>query len=146
VFTNRAIHILDGKGRLVLPAQYRRVLEGAESVVLAQKEDGCLMLLRVEDFQAAAEERRAEATTPRKRANFRFFMNHSDEVEIDKAGRLMINPEFRTWAGLELGTEVVIAGMYDHAEIWNRDRYGEMDRRAAARFLVTEEEEEEPPA
>lgn len=140
MFTNRAFHTVDGKGRLVLPSQYRKALEGADSVVLAPHEDTCLMLLRVEDFRAQAEQRKAEAITTAKRNQFRYFMSHAQQVDLDKAGRLMINEEFRQFAGIEAGQEVAIVGMYDYAEIWNRETYLEKDARAATGFRSDEEE------
>lgn len=144
MFTNRAFHTVDDKGRLVLPSQYRRALEGADSVVLAPHEDKCLMLLRVEDFRAQAEKRKAAATSTSKRNQFRYFMSHAQQVDLDKAGRLMINEEFRQFAGIELGQEVAIVGMYDYAEIWNRDGYLDKDARAATGFRSEDEEEDTP--
>lgn len=144
MFTNRAFHTVDGKGRLVLPSQYRRALEGADSVVLAPHEDTCLMLLRVEDFRDQAEQRKAAATTTAKRNQFRYFMSHAQQVDLDKAGRLIINEEFRQFADIELGQEVAIVGMYDYAEIWNRETFLEKDARAASGFRSDEEEEDAP--
>jgi MraZ protein len=142
LFTNRAFHTVDGKGRLVLPSQYRKALEGADSVVLAPHEDKCLMLLRLEDFRAQAEKRKAEATTTAKRNQFRYFMSHAQQVDLDKAGRLILNEEFRQFADIELGQEVAIVGMYDYAEIWNLDAYRNKDARAGAGFRSDDEEDE----
>lgn len=141
VFTNRAFHTVDGKGRVVLPSQYRKALEGADSVVLAPHEDACLMLLRVEDFRAQAERRKTEATTTARRNQFRYFMSHAQQVDLDKAGRLMINEEFRQFARIEVGQEVAIVGMYDYAEIWNRETFLEKDASGATGFRSEEEEE-----
>ena len=65
MFVGKAFHTIDDKGRLVLPASFRRVLEadGHKSCVLTQSTDGCLMLFRPPDFQRRADELMSELAT-----------------------------------------------------------------------------------
>ena len=57
----------------------------------------------------------------------RFFLGSAFEVETDKQGRIIMPAALREFAGLE--TDVVVAGMSDHIEFWNRDRWTVEDRR-----------------
>jgi MraZ protein len=136
VFSGKAIHTIDDKGRLVLPSNFRKALEGDSRVVLAIHEDQCLMLHRQADFNAEAEKREAELMdTPEGRELFRYFMGSAQEVELDKAGRVLIGEEFRRRARIELSSEVVIVGMRRYAEIWNRPDFEAQDARGAASFF-----------
>jgi MraZ protein len=149
VFVGKAFHTIDDKGRLVLPASFRRVLEedGAhKSCVLTQSTDGCLMLFRPPDFQRRANELMLDSGTPQGRRKLRTFTSRADYLELDKAGRLIVNEELRHFASIELGEEVAIVGVYDWAEIWNREAYLAAEAKADSEFLDVEEEGQVAPA
>jgi MraZ protein len=48
----------------------------------------------------------------------RYFFSGAAEVEVDKQGRVMVPSPLGDYAGL--GKEVVVAGIRDHLEIWDR--------------------------
>jgi MraZ protein len=48
----------------------------------------------------------------------RFFFSGAAEAELDKQGRVMVPGALIESAGLS--REVVVAGVYDHLEIWDR--------------------------
>ena len=48
----------------------------------------------------------------------RYFFSGAAEAELDKQGRVMVPRRSRKHAGL--GRDVVVAGMRDHLEIWDR--------------------------
>jgi len=48
----------------------------------------------------------------------RFFFSGAAESDLDKQGRVMIPAALIEHA--KLGREVVVAGVYDHLEIWDR--------------------------
>jgi MraZ protein len=58
----------------------------------------------------------------------------------DKQGRIGIQPELRTYAGLE--REVVVIGVRDRLEIWNPDRWSEYQEAELARFVELDEDDE----
>ena len=148
MFVGKAFHTIDDKGRLVLPASFRRVLEadGHKSCVLTQSTDGCLMLFRPPDFQKRADELMLASGSPQGRRKLRTFTSSADYLELDKAGRLMVNEELRQFASINLGEEVGIVGVYGWAEIWNREAYLATEARADREFLDVEEEGESSPA
>ena len=51
----------------------------------------------------------------------RFFFSGATECEIDSQGRVVIPPNFRSYA--ELLKEVVIVGVSNRAEIWNKENW-----------------------
>ena len=48
----------------------------------------------------------------------RFFFSGAAETELDKQGRVMLPTALIQHA--KLGREVVVAGVHDHLEIWDR--------------------------
>ena len=149
MFVGKAFHTIDEKGRVVLPSSFRRVLEGdggPRSCVLTQSPDRCLMLFRPPDFRTQADELLAAATDPAGRRRLRTFSSSADHLDLDKAGRLIVNEQLRRFASIDLGGDVAIVGVYEWAEIWNRDLYLTAQAKADSEFLDTEEEGEAPPA
>ncbi|HBX43472.1 MAG TPA: division/cell wall cluster transcriptional repressor MraZ, partial [Deltaproteobacteria bacterium] len=57
----------------------------------------------------------------KKNAFVRFFVGGAVEVVPDKQGRILIPPSLRSYAGL--GRDVVILGMPNRFEIWDRERW-----------------------
>ena len=56
----------------------------------------------------------------------RHFFSGAAEVTADKQGRVMVPAALVKHAGL--GREVVVAGVFDHLEIWDRAAWrGQMD-------------------
>lgn len=112
-------HGLDDKGRMVLPAKIRAQLGETGMVAMA---DGCLGLWTIEGFDAIADRIaaavEARATEP---AVLRKFMAFAAEVTPDAQGRVIIPQVLRDHAGL--GSEVVVNGRRDRAEIWAKERW-----------------------
>jgi MraZ protein len=111
-------HSLDDKNRLTLPAKFREAFAGG--VVVARGMDECLVVYTRagwEEFVAA----RLEGLNPfsrEARQMSRFIFAGASETELDRQGRVMVPASLVEHAGLE--REVVVAGMRDHVEIWDR--------------------------
>ena len=121
VFLGEFSHSLDGKGRVVLPSTFRRGLE--EGCVVAKGQDGQLVIFSVDDFEAKAAE---VMEKPQNRSGRRFSRTvfaGADRQDLDKSGRLLVKPDLREFAALESSTEISVVGVFDHVELWNRDRY-----------------------
>jgi MraZ protein len=123
MFTGKHIHTIDDKGRLVLPAPIRKRFEDADAVIISPGVDGQLAINRPDDFDAylAREEARSMSLVARRKV--RFLASSADEQKLDKAGRVNINEELRAIADIALNSEVVVAGGYRQAEIWNLARF-----------------------
>jgi transcriptional regulator MraZ len=111
-------HTLDDKNRLTLPAKFRKAF--AEGVVVTRGLDGCLYAFRREDWNRLLESRLStlDPLSPEGRRLQRHFFSGAAEAELDKQGRVMIPTQLIEHA--KLGKEIVIAGVNDRLEIWDR--------------------------
>ena len=111
-------HTLDDKNRLTLPAKFRKAF--AEGVVVTRGLDGCLYAFRREDWDRLVESRLStlDPLSPEGRRLQRHFFSGAAEAELDKQGRVMIPTQLIEHA--KLGKEVVVAGVNDRLEIWDR--------------------------
>jgi len=111
-------HTLDDKNRLTLPAKVRQALGGG--VVVTRGMDGCLFVFTREawdEFVVA----RLQGLNPfsrEARQMSRFMFAGATETEVDKQGRIMLPPALIEHG--TLGRDVVVAGVRDHVEIWDR--------------------------
>ena len=111
-------HTIDDKNRLTLPARFRQAF--ADGLVVTRGLDGCLYAFRREDWDRLVESRLAtlDPLSPEGRRLERFFYSGASETELDKQGRVMVPRELIEHA--KLGREVVVAGVNDRLEIWDR--------------------------
>ena len=111
-------HTLDDKNRLTLPAKFRSRF--AEGIVVTRGMDGCLFAYTRDAWQNLAENRLAtlDALSQESRRMQRFFFSGATEAELDRQGRIMLPAALLEHA--KLGRDVVVAGVYDHLEIWDR--------------------------
>src|SRR5579862_4288933 len=135
MFLGEHQHSLDAKGRVILPARFRDQLEGG--AVMAKSLDGCLAVYPVEEFQRVAanlQEARARGATERQAA--RSYFSGAVEITPDKQGRVAIPAHLRTYAQLE--REVIVAGNFDHLEIWDHETFSRRDREGTASIVEGE--------
>jgi MraZ protein len=111
-------HTIDEKNRLTLPAKFRKAF--SDGVVVTRGMDGCLYAYTADDWRDHVESRLAELDPLSKEARTmkRFFFSAASEAEPDKQGRIVVPPALAEHAGL--GRDVVVAGVHDHLEIWDR--------------------------
>ena len=116
-------HSIDDKSRLTLPAKFRDAF--ADGVVLTRGLDACLVVFARADWRALADERLAplDPFAPETRKLMRFFFGAAADAELDKQGRVLVPPALVGYA--QLGREVVVAGVRDHLEIWNRTAWAD---------------------
>ena len=110
-------HTLDEKNRLTLPAKFREAF--GDGVVVTRGMDGCLYAYGRGDFDRLADRVRSlDPLSRESRVMQRHFFSAASLAEPDKQGRIMIPGALLESAGLR--REVVVAGVYDHLEIWDR--------------------------
>ncbi len=116
-------HTIDDKNRLTLPAKFRQAF--ADGVVVTRGMDGCLYAYARPDWERLVEQRLGvlDPLSKEARTMQRFFFSAASDQELDKQGRVMIPPSLARHA--DLGREVVVAGVYDHLEIWDRGKWRE---------------------
>jgi MraZ protein len=111
-------HTIDDKNRLTLPAKFRQALSGG--LVITRGMDGCLYCYPKADWERVVERRLAELDPFSREGRFmnRYFFAGAAEVDADKQGRVMLPGSLARNVGIE--REVVVAGVNDHLEIWDR--------------------------
>ena len=115
-------HTLDTKGRLILPSAFRSQLAAGAYITAL---DSCVGILPVDEFSDTAEQLRSQVGTEEVDINaLRSFAAQADFVVPDGQGRLRILPHLREAA--ELGRKVIVTGMIRRIEIWNPDRWAEV--------------------
>ena len=112
-------HTIDDKNRLTLPAKFRG--DFARGIVITRGLDGCLYAYRRADWDRLVESRLAalDPLSQEARRLQRFFYAGAAEAELDRQGRVMLPAALIEHA--RLGREVVVAGVRDHLEIWDRE-------------------------
>ena len=99
MFMGEYQHSVDAKGRLIIPSKYREQL--GEKMV--EKFAGLNLLKESE------------------RKFKRQFIAGASECEFDKQGRILLPASLRTHVGID--KDVVLAGMMERIEIWDKDRW-----------------------
>ena len=116
-------HTLDQKDRVSVPAKYRE--EMGISFVVSKGYGNCICCYPLERWE---EWRKAVEKLPVSKMRVkRFFLGSAFEVEVDKQGRIILPLNLREFA--QLDTDVVVSGMSDHIEIWNRDKWLNEERK-----------------
>ena len=115
---------LDEKCRFALPKPIRDVLGHANCTVLymAPGTDGSLVVYTEQSFMQLGDQLGQGSPTAQDiRAFSRLFYAQAQRVEMDRQGRLRIPADL---ASLSLQSkEVVLLGVRDHLEIWDRARW-----------------------
>ena len=114
-------HTIDDKNRLTLPAKFRQAF--ADGVVVTRGFEACLYAFRRSDWDRLVESRLStlDPFSSEGRRIQRHFFSGAAETELDKQGRVMVPRELMQHA--KLSREVVVAGVNDRLEIWDRDTW-----------------------
>jgi MraZ protein len=118
VFLGEYEHTLDDKNRLTLPARFREAFAGG--CIVTRGMDGCLVVYTRDGWERFVAVR-LEGLDPfsrEARQMIRFLFAGAAEAEPDRQGRIMLPPALTKHA--RLTREVVVAGVRDHVEIWDR--------------------------
>ena len=115
----------DSKGRVFLPAYFRRALQTAGTVKLMMRKDifqDCLVLYPEDSWnrQLDALRNRLDRWNAHHQMIFRQFVADVEEVNIDSNGRILIPKRYMRMAGIE--QEVRFIGMDDTIEIWAKEK------------------------
>ena len=118
----------DAKGRVFLPAPFRKVLEaeGEKSLVLRNDVfQKCLVLYPESVWNSRLDEMQARMNhwNGEHQDMLRRFVAGVEMQELDKSGRLLLTKRKLQAAGIT--DEVRFVGMDDRIEIWNPTRFDE---------------------
>lgn len=106
---------IDPKGRLPVPAPFRRAL-GQKGVVLTLL-DQCLAAYPPGEWERLETQLRAlPAFSKQVKALTRLLTSRASDCALDAQGRILLPPQLRAAAGL--GREAVVVGVLNRIEIW----------------------------
>jgi MraZ protein len=126
-------HSLDAKGRVILPARFRDPFR--PGAVLTKLPEGCLGVWTPQEFErrtVAMLEKGRQGQSERNVA--RVWAAGAFDTAPDSQGRIPIPPQLRTYARLD--GDVVVNGAINHLEIWNAQKWAEVDSEGS-QFLIS---------
>ena len=116
MFTGEHERLLDEKGRLVLPPNFRRHLQDA-AFIAKSLEAPCLMVYSAEEIEKVAERLIEQVQGKKVTADAQRRWSASiSEVKTDAQGRIAIPTKLRDEIGLE--REAILIGVINRLEIW----------------------------
>lgn len=112
-------HSIDEKGRIALPAKFRKVL--TDGVVVTKSLEPCLHIYSLEQWRKIAER---ISQLPLNKADLgRLMFSQASHCDIDSQGRILIPAALLEKAGIK--NKAVVVGMFTRGEIWNEERWHE---------------------
>lgn len=123
---------VDEKGRLAIPAAFRKQLPEGSFVSLGQ--DSVLAIYPTDLWASLAQELQSPLQGPDQRAMARALYSLSDPFEPDGQGRIMLRSEQRRLMGIETPSTVVVTGSGSRVEIWPEARWDSYSADAQGRF------------
>jgi MraZ protein len=124
-------HQLDDKGRLSLPAQFRREATD-QRFVLVQAYAPALALYPETEWLEVEDRMQVMMRDPAARMWVLSVMSNAVEVAPDAQGRILIPAALRSAAGLE--GQALLVGAINKVEIWNPATFEEKVRGASSGF------------
>jgi MraZ protein len=115
----------DAKGRIFVPAVFRKRLQGADEEFLVLRKDifqDCLVLYPGTVWENEIETLRVRLNKWNKEQQqvFRQFVLDAERLEMDASGRILIPKRYMTLVGIE--SDVRFLGVDDTIEIWAKER------------------------
>ncbi len=116
--------VLDAKGRIAVPARHRDGLAAGSNghCVVTADHGGCLLIYPRQTWEPIqARLMSLSSFDDRIRSIQRLLVGHADDVEIDAAGRILVPPALRRYAGLD--KRVVLVGQGQKLELWDEAKW-----------------------
>lgn len=117
VFKGTYHHRIDGKGRVPVPAAFRRALGDADQVVVTLL-DECLAVYAPSEWgRLEAQLAALPAFNKQVKALTRLLASRAADCEIDVQGRVLLPATLRAAAGLD--RDAVVVGVLNRFEVWS---------------------------
>ncbi|SHI98564.1 MraZ protein [Cruoricaptor ignavus] len=133
---------IDDKGRLKLPSSLVKHLQSIDNQELVIKRavfQKCLEVYPAKPWEKLMQKINGLNRFVKKNADFiRMFTAGVKSAEVDKAERILIPKDLKTFAGLE--KDIVISGVGEFFEIWDKAAYEENIATNEADFAQLSEE------
>jgi MraZ protein len=130
---------LDEKGRLLIPARIRSDVSG-NVVVLTRGVERCLWVFPANEWKIFSDNLVGSTSLFQEMARLiqRRMIAPAQEMEIDRAGRIVIPQTLREYADLK--KECLILGLKKYIEVWSETSYQSYLSENEAKFKEAAEE------
>ena len=133
LLTGTYTRTLDDKKRLALPKRVRELLGEPSTLFVTPGPDQSLWLYTQAELERLAERLdQAPATDAEARVYRRLYFAQTEQVDVDRSGRVLVPDRLLQFAGLD--HEVVLLGVRDHLELWDTMRWRQFVEQNAPRF------------
>jgi len=114
---------IDDKGRVNIPAKFRKMLQPAadETFVITLAPGKCLRAYPQDAWAPFEDELHSRPETPDTLAYKRLVFNNVSDSQLDSQGRVLVPAEQLRL--VEIRKNVVLSGQGDFIEIWDTDRF-----------------------
>ena len=130
-------HSLDEKGRLVIPSKMRE--EAGSKLYIMKGYDGALSIYKSSAYKKMVEDfEKIPFTKSNARKYLRVQFASTCEMEVDKQGRIQIPSQLLV--KYKISKEVVVLGVGDHIEVWDKETYIAYEQEADETFEDIAEE------
>lgn len=133
-FRSRSEHTLDPKGRLNIPSRFREVLrENYGETLIVTNWQKSLKAYPLSGWEEVEEKLLTEAPRHPGFGDFvRYVISGVTECTLDKQGRILLPGSLRAEFGIV--KEVILNGMLDHFEIWDKAAWVDETSRTRDKF------------
>lgn len=136
---------IDGKGRVAIPAKYRKRLKDVDDdagtvVVTFSEADRCLWLYPVSEWSdIRARIRTLPTTNARNRMLRQKLLGGATDLDIDSNGRILLPAEHREYIGVD--KQILFVGNDQKIELWEESEWkAQMER--AEQYSLEEDTDE----
>jgi MraZ protein len=122
ILSGEFFNTLDEKGRIGIPARLRERLPG-NLLYITKGAEKCVWIFTPDEWDRSYElwMRNSAQSARRRSAVVHRFVAPRQDVEIDKAHRIMIPQSLREYAGLV--RDCVVVGIGETIEVWDQEEY-----------------------
>ena len=127
MFIGEYEHSLDEKGRVAVPAKFRKELSGGS--IVTRGLDRCLFMFTRAEWDALAKKLVAlPLAQANSRAFVRLMLAGAADADLDDQGRVLIPEYLRRYGALK--RQVIVAGLYSRVELWDAALWGRYKAKA----------------
>ncbi|MDP1853372.1 MAG: division/cell wall cluster transcriptional repressor MraZ [Candidatus Omnitrophota bacterium] len=128
-------HTIDRKGRIILPSKFREVAKSnfIEKFFVTRGLDKCLFMFAEDEWKNQEQKFKSMPFTKQEARRFnRLYFSGAVEMAADKQGRILLPQYLKDFAGIK--RDIVIIGVANRIEIWDKTLWQEFYKTAAESF------------
>ncbi len=136
MFESTSFHTIDPKGRIIIPARFRDYIKASGDYgIVVSNRNKCLFAYTVPEWKVLKRKILGAKNVTTEHLK-RFFVGNACTLKCDRQDRILLPPNLREYAGLD--KEIVMVGIEERFEIWDKERWTEVNQKSEE-FLETPE-------